>query len=208
MPVPLQPPPGKRGSSTPRHPRCGIQAERFPGGFKASTAWAFICWACSLASEEVSLALLMNLTLPFPHLCQHRWHWEESRAFPSSRAQKSTGKSSICKKPHRAQPPPPTEGEPRLCPPFSSSSQGCCHLPSPLGSRECARLWHPCEGWAGSCCLPGVKERAGGPLNLSKEHSQLCVPVFPVDRVPNHHQKQRQHPEYLPSCKPRGEGER
>lgn len=195
MPVPLHALPGKRGSGTPRHPHCGIQAvrERFPAGFKASTAWVFICWACSLASEEVSLALLMNLTLCFPRL-----HWEESGVFPSSRAQKST---SICKNPAC------TEGEPRLCPPFSSSSRGRCHLPSPLGSSQ-TLLWHPRAGWAGRSSLPGMRERAGGPLNLSKKHSQLCVPVFPVDRVPNHHQKQRQHPEDLPSCTPRGEGER
>lgn len=155
MPVPLQPPPGKRGSSTPRHPRCGIQAERFPGGFKASTAWAFICWACSLASEEVSLALLMNLTLPFPHLCQHRWHWEESRAFPSSRAQKSTGKSSICKKPHRAQPHHPPRGS-LVCVPHS-----------PAAAKDAATS--PVPSAPGNVPVSGIPVRDGQEAAASQE---------------------------------------
>lgn len=87
------------------------------------------------------------------------------------------------------------------CPPSSGISQP----PSPLGSSKTI-LQHPCMGWAGGCCLQRAKERAGGPLNWNKSHSQLYVPVFPVDRVPNHHQKQRQHPEYLPSCMSRGGG--
>lgn len=92
-------------------------------------------------------------------------------------------------------------------PPSSGSILGCRHLPGPPGSSE-TMLRHLCVGRAGGCCLPRAKERAGGPLNFNKSHSQLCVPVFPVDRVPNHHQKQHQHPEYLPSCVPRdGVGE-
>jgi len=117
----------------------------------------FICRACSLASEEVSLALLTDLTLS---------------EFPSAGIGKRAGFSH-----------PPRLGKSRhrrfptfQHPPLLARALGTRRDDAPASRRSL--------------------------LSIKKSHSQLYVPVFPVDRVPNHHQEQRQHPEDLPSCAP------
>lgn len=192
-------PPGKGGSGTtttvgfkPWQQRRGILRARFNA---SSALGIYLLGLQPCIRRGLSCPPYRPHALRFPRLHPHRRDWEEREVFPFSRAQQNTG---ICRKPRRAQPPTRAEGEPR-------SSRGCCRLPGPPGSSE-TMLRHPCVGRVGGCHLPRAKERAGGPLNFNKSHSQLYVPVFPVDRVPNHHQKQRQHPEYLPSCVPREPG--
>lgn len=147
MPAPLHPPPGEGGSGT---ATAGFEPCRQRRGYRrpdlrSALLWVFICWACSLASEEVSLALLVRPhALRFPCLHQHRRDWEESGVFPSSRTQKTTG---VCRKPRRARPPTHAEGEPHILsplPPAASSVAATSLVP-----RDPVRRCSGISAWDG-----------------------------------------------------------